>query len=270
MAENYTLADLRAHLVEAFAPDCCIIGNTVQAVIVNAIDEAAAEAEEQRDDHLKCAALCEQFGILPSMGPSDAVSRLANRHQDLLDLVASLTAERDASRAGAAMMVARMQEEVVKLTAERDALKDNLTIVMKSADLRLTKLNAMTAERDQLRAQSESWRLAHNAWQTWAAETLGDGTCGDEVARKRITVERDAMRAEVERLTGCLRRANDSTEHFERLWYLVQDERDAMRAVVEAAIEYRRSNLSMSRSRSESSPTGRLLAAIDALAAKES
>jgi len=32
------------------------------------------------------------------------------------------------------------------------------------------------------------------------------------------------LRAECDRLAGCLDRANDSAEHFERKWYLAQDE----------------------------------------------
>lgn len=38
------------------------------------------------------------------------------------------------------------------------------------------------------------------------------------------------LRAENERLTACLKRANDNHETFERLWYMTQDERDQLRA----------------------------------------
>ena len=48
-----------------------------------------------------------------------------------------------------------------------------------------------------------------------------------------IIAERDALRAEVERLTGCLKRANDQAEHFERHWYLRGDEVEALRADAE-------------------------------------
>lgn len=40
--------------------------------------------------------------------------------------------------------------------------------------------------------------------------------------------------AEIERLTNCLQKANAQTEHFERQWYLVGDERDRLRAENEA------------------------------------
>ena len=53
----------------------------------------------------------------------------------------------------------------------------------------------------------------------------------DELSR--IIAERDALRSEVERLTGCLKRANDQAEHFERHWYLRGDEVEALRADAE-------------------------------------
>lgn len=40
----------------------------------------------------------------------------------------------------------------------------------------------------------------------------------------------DAMRAEKDRLTACLEKANASAEHFEREWYLRGDELDTLRA----------------------------------------
>jgi hypothetical protein len=43
--------------------------------------------------------------------------------------------------------------------------------------------------------------------------------------------ENDALRAEVERLTGCLKRANDQAEEFERRWYLRGDDVERLRAV---------------------------------------
>ena len=39
-----------------------------------------------------------------------------------------------------------------------------------------------------------------------------------------------SLAADNERLRGCLARANENHEKFERLWYLVQDERDSLRA----------------------------------------
>ena len=40
----------------------------------------------------------------------------------------------------------------------------------------------------------------------------------------------DALRAEKDRLTACLEKANASAEHFEREWYLRGDELDTLRA----------------------------------------
>ena len=42
--------------------------------------------------------------------------------------------------------------------------------------------------------------------------------------------ELDTLRAEKDRLTACLEKANISTEHFEREWYLRGDELDNLRA----------------------------------------
>lgn len=39
-----------------------------------------------------------------------------------------------------------------------------------------------------------------------------------------------ALLEEIERLTGCLQRANKNHEHFEREWYLACDERDEYKA----------------------------------------
>lgn len=40
----------------------------------------------------------------------------------------------------------------------------------------------------------------------------------------------DTLRAEKDRLTTCLEKANASAEHFEREWYLRGDELDTLRA----------------------------------------
>ena len=53
------------------------------------------------------------------------------------------------------------------------------------------------------------------------------------IERDEAIIERDAARAEVKRLTRCLRRANAGTLHFEQAWNLAMDERDA--AIAEVA-----------------------------------
>ncbi len=50
-------------------------------------------------------------------------------------------------------------------------------------------------------------------------------------AAQEIVLERDGLRAEVERLTGCLATANANHEQFERQWYL---ERDCTERLAEA------------------------------------
>ena len=46
----YTVDQLRAHLVEAFDPECCIVGNTTCAQIVAALDAAREKAHEKLRD----------------------------------------------------------------------------------------------------------------------------------------------------------------------------------------------------------------------------
>ena len=48
----------------------------------------------------------------------------------------------------------------------------------------------------------------------------------------------DKLRAEKDRLTTCLEKANASAEHFEREWYLRGDELDTLRAQLAEAQRY--------------------------------
>lgn len=48
---------------------------------------------------------------------------------------------------------------------------------------------------------------------------------GIKADKKRIA----ALEAEVERMTGCLQKANEQAEHFEREWYLRGDEVERLR-----------------------------------------
>lgn len=58
--------------------------------------------------------------------------------------------------------------------------------------------------------------------------------CGAAAAELRrlaaVEAERDALKAENERLTSCLKKANDQAEDFERRWYLADMELDRIRA----------------------------------------
>lgn len=53
---------------------------------------------------------------------------------------------------------------------------------------------------------------------------------GTESHERRQCVEAlESLRAEVERLTTCLAKANEQAEHFEREWYLLGDEAERLR-----------------------------------------
>lgn len=55
----------------------------------------------------------------------------------------------------------------------------------------------------------------------------------EDLRKLRLTLvaERDALKAENERLTSCLKKANDQAEDFERRWYLADMELDRIRAM---------------------------------------
>lgn len=46
-----------------------------------------------------------------------------------------------------------------------------------------------------------------------------------------VLAERDALKAENERLTNCLKKANDQAEDFERRWYLADMELERIKAL---------------------------------------
>lgn len=46
-----------------------------------------------------------------------------------------------------------------------------------------------------------------------------------------VEAERDALKAENERLTNCLKKANDQAEDFERRWYLADMELERIKAL---------------------------------------
>lgn len=52
----------------------------------------------------------------------------------------------------------------------------------------------------------------------------GHGAWLDQRGMKLILDHVEAQAAEIERLTACLKKANDQAEHFEREWYLRGDE----------------------------------------------
>lgn len=70
------------------------------------------------------------------------------------------------------------------------------------------------AEHDELEEMNDRW---HAMYVSLVRE------CGE------LRAERDSLRAEVERFTQCLQRANDQAEHFEREWYLRGDEIERLR-----------------------------------------
>lgn len=52
-----------------------------------------------------------------------------------------------------------------------------------------------------------------------------------------VVAERDALKAENERLTNCLKKANDQAEDFERRWYLADMELERIKALPPVAWE---------------------------------
>ena len=63
--------------------------------------------------------------------------------------------------------------------------------------------------------------------------TIGD-EAAYEIARLRVdhAAAMAAMDEKIERLTACLKKANDQAEHFEREWYLRGDEIERLRAAL--------------------------------------
>jgi len=85
------------------------------------------------------------------------------------------------------------------------------------------KLTEVTAERDALRADVPKW---------WHCNTHG----GQQHAWGCAECVRE-LRTENARLAECLKKANSQTEEFERKWYLVKDERDALRAFAQEVMD---------------------------------
>lgn len=56
--------------------------------------------------------------------------------------------------------------------------------------------------------------------------------------RLSLVAERDALQAENERLTNCLKKANDQAEDFERRWYLADMELERIKALEPVAVRY--------------------------------
>jgi len=156
---------------------------------------------------------------------------------DPWDALRKFNAGRDALRAS--LMAAE---------AERDALRASLTAsdahhksVVTAADGVAESQRETTKEVQQLREERDVLRssLIHacelqeetygNRRELWAMRQTANLTSlpysHDRVYEKykELGDWADALK-EIERLTTCLRQANDSSESFERLWYLAQDE----------------------------------------------
>ncbi len=94
----------------------------------------------------------------------------------------------------------------------------------------------VTRERDEARALNASWAEKAATWmasQEAAQRLQGYRDLGQQAAQAQN--ERDALRAEVERLTSCLKRANEQAEEFERKWYLRADEVERLQTLVAQA-----------------------------------
>ena len=137
---------------------------------------------------------------------------------------------------------ARLAEQVKKWQALAQNV-ETLERITESAEARRSQLAAIQGgmgEVVEVVARLMHWKGRHqNPWKVVARtysecasyaypKDWEEGAQLMTVAQhQRITA---AMAAEVERLRTALSKANEQTEHFERNWYLVSDERDALRA----------------------------------------
>lgn len=98
---------------------------------------------------------------------------------------------------------------IADVSADRRQLMVSAAAIWHARDA----MAAVTRERDEARALN--------------AESFCCG--GDDACAGGTGCQCHALRAEVERLTGCLKRANDQAEEFERRWYLRGDEVEQFR-----------------------------------------
>lgn len=59
----------------------------------------------------------------------------------------------------------------------------------------------------------------------------------DSLTPKMVMGRIEELEAENARLTGCLKRANENTAHFEREWYLAKDRAEAAEVKLATAVE---------------------------------
>lgn len=131
-------------------------------------------------------------------------------------------------------MTTSQPRETDKITAERDALRAE---VLRAEVERLRA--ACSRENDtisQVLGRALGYPRFADDQKNFPGATDDDGVCvGDHVAASLADEAANVirtLRSEVERLTGCLKRANDQAEHFERHWYLRGDEIDSLSADV--------------------------------------
>ena len=73
--------------------------------------------------------------------------------------------------------------------------------------------------------------LTPRDWQAQAQREASELLGTPEGAAKLVEAKRyGALADEIERLSACLSKANESTEHFERQWYLATDEIERLQA----------------------------------------
>lgn len=106
-------------------------------------------------------------------------------------------------------IVAELQARVDRLS--EDSIKDNANLGRA--------FKGLEAERDELvvRCRELDLRIAES------------NRSLQRELKIQAREQRDTLRAEVERLTDCLQKANEQAEHFEREWYLRGDEVERLR-----------------------------------------
>jgi FtsZ-binding cell division protein ZapB len=119
-------------------------------------------------------------------------------------------------RRGDVEAIAAAPEDVAFLLAEVEELGAVLKLEQEAHAVTVEEQNEILAERDDWKANCESWRMAYNSWQDWATTLLGDfglqplhGEHGDGPAREVIA----KLVARVGELEEALQKIEDHERH---------------------------------------------------------
>lgn len=127
--------------------------------------------------------------------------------------------------------LAAVESDCAPYLKEGETPAERIKRALGDSDSLMSLYRDVVAERDQLRAA----RIAYAS--EFPPIPDGDDAGLPAVDRiheniRRLKAERDALKAENERLTNCLKKANDQAEDFERRWYLADMELERIKALV--------------------------------------